>query len=135
MQKVLIIYSGKGDIDKIAGGIAEGLQKNGHQATVVKAGENDRPVTFHSYDLVIAGSPTLGLYKGKISKKLSSFLKDCKQTAGQDAIAFVTPRLFGTTNALKRVMNELEKLGCIVNNFTHLKNRSQAVNFGKSIKK
>ncbi len=133
MQKVLIIYSSVGSIKQIAEGIAEGLEKNGHQTKVLKAVDNSRPVSFYSYDLVIVGSPTLGLFKGKIAADLPSFLNNCKRTTGQEAVAFVTPRLFGTTKALKRVMAQLEKLGCIVNNFKSLKNYSQALEFGKSI--
>lgn len=133
MQKVLIIYSAKGKVDSIAEGIAAGMQKNGHQVTLKAAGETDKPISFYAYDLVIVGSPTLGFFKGKIADDLAPFLKNCKRTGGQEAVAFVSPRLFGTTKALKKVMAELEKLGCIVKNFTSLKNYNQALEFGKSI--
>jgi len=133
LQKILIIYSSVGKIDQIAKGIAAGLQKNGYQVTLQDTGKTDRPISFHSYDLVMVGSPTLGFFKGKIADDLSPFLKNCKRTGGQETVAFVTPRLFGTTKALKKVMGEMEKLGCIVKDFTSIKNYNQAVEFGESV--
>lgn len=133
MQKILIIHSINGKLDEIAGGIAEGLRHNGHQVDILSTAYKERPVTFHPYDLVLAGSPTRGIFKGKVSEDIPPFLKKCKRTAGQKTIAFVTPRFFATTRALRSLMAELEKLGCIVYNFSSLKNRQQAVKFGESL--
>ena len=134
LQKILIIYSKEGDIKDIAEGIAEGARENGYQVELKDTEIDGRPVSFFPYDLVIAGAPTQGIFRGKIPSDLSSFLKECKRTGGQDAMAFVTPRFFATNKALKLVMGELEKLGCIVKDFRKIKNRKEAVQFGKTIK-
>ena len=134
LQKILIIYSKEGDIKDIAEGIAEGAKENGYQVELKDTEIDGRPVSFFPYDLVIAGAPTQGIFRGKIPSDLSSFLKECKRTGGQDAMAFVTPRFFATSKALKLVMGELEKLGCIVKDFRSIKNRKEAVNFGKALK-
>jgi menaquinone-dependent protoporphyrinogen IX oxidase len=134
LQKILIIYSKEGDIKDIAEGIAEGAKENGYQVELKDTEIDGRPVSFFPYDLVIAGAPTQGIFRGKIPSDLSSFLKECKRTGGQDAMAFVTPRFFATNKALKLVMGELEKLGCIVKDFRKIKNRKEAVRFGKTIK-
>jgi len=134
LQKILIIYSKEGDIKDIAEGIAEGAKENGYQVELKDTEIDGRPVSFFPYDLVIAGAPTQGIFRGKIPSDLSSFLKECKRTGGQDAMAFVTPRFFATSKALKLVMGELEKLGCIVKDFRKIKNRKEAVQFGKTIK-
>ena len=134
MPKILIIYSKEGDTKDLAEGIAEGARNNGYEVELQDTENNGRPVSFFPYDLVIAGAPTKGIFRGKIPSDLKSFLKDCKRTGGQDAIAFVSPRYFATNKALKKVMGELEKLGCIVKDFRSIKNRKEAVNFGKALK-
>ena len=134
LQKILIIYSKEGDIKDIAEGIAEGAREEGYQVELKDTEIDGRPVSFFPYDLVIAGAPTQGIFRGKIPSDLSSFLKECKRTGGQDAMAFVTPRFFATNKALKLVMGELEKLGCIVKDFRKIKNRKEAVQFGKKIR-
>lgn len=133
MQKILIIHSEEGNIKEIARGIAEGARGNGHQVDLISTGERSKMVTFFPYDLILAGSPTRGFFKGKIAGDIGPFLSECKRTAGKTAIAFVTPRAFATTKALKLLMGELEKLGCIVKNFTSLKNRKEAVSFGQQL--
>ncbi len=134
MKKVLIIHSKEGDLKDITQGIAKGLKENGHQVDTLDTEDSGRPVTFFPYDLVIAGAPTKGIFRGRIPTDLGKFLKDCKRTGGQDAMAFVTPRFFATNKALKKVMGELEKLGCIVIDFRIIKNVKEATDFGKNIK-
>jgi len=132
LQKILIIYSTEGDLKNIAESIAQGAQQNGYEVELVDTNYSGRPISFFKYDLVVAGAPTQGIFRGKIPSDLSKFLKDCKRTTGQDAMAFVTPRFFATNKALKKVMGELEKLGCIVKDFRTLKNEKQAKEFGNS---
>jgi len=134
LKKVLIIHSKEGDLKDIAQGITKGLKENGHEVDILDTKDSGRPVTFFPYDLVIAGAPTKGIFRGNIPADLGKFLKDCKRTGGQEAMAFVTPRFFATNKALKKVMGQLEKLGCIVIDFRIIKNTKEAADFGKSIK-
>jgi len=133
LHKILIIYSKEGKLKEIAEGIAEGARKEGNETEVIDTTYSERPVTFFPYDLVVAGAPTQGIIRASIPSDLSEFLKKCKRTGGQKAVAFVTPRFFATNKALKKVMGELEKIGCIVNDFRAIKNRKEAVEFGQSL--
>ncbi|MFW6238966.1 MAG: DNA-binding response regulator, partial [Halanaerobiales bacterium] len=74
-----------------------------------------------------------GIFRGSVPAELSETLKKCKRTVGQESVAFVTPRLFATSDALKKVMGEMEKQGCVVRNFRSLKSYSDAVEFGKGL--
>lgn len=134
MKKILIIYSTEGDLKNIAEGIAQGARQNGYEVELFDTNYSGRPISFFKYDLVIAGAPTQGIFRGKIPSDLANFLKYCKRTSGQEAMAFVTPRFFATNKALKKVMGELEKLGCIVKDFRTLKNEKEAEEFGGSFK-
>ena len=102
LQKVLIIYSTEGDLENIAESVAQGARQNGYEVELVDTNYSGRPISFYKYDLVVAGAPTQGIFRGKIPSDLSKFLKDCKRTTGQDAMAFVTPRFFATNKALKQ---------------------------------
>lgn len=131
-MEVLIIYAG-GGMKNIARGIAEGVEKNGHSSEMIDANQRDRPISFHKFDLVAVGAPTKGIFRGSVPAELSETLKKCKRTMGQESVAFVTPRLFATSDALKKVMGEMEKLGCVVRNFRSLKSYNDAVEFGKGL--
>lgn len=134
LKKILIIYSNEGKLKELAEGIAEGAEKKGYEVDLQDSEVSGRPISFFAYDLVIAGAPTLGIFRGRIPSDLINIFKECKRTAGQEAMAFVTPRYFATNKALKKLMRELEKLGCIVKDFRTLKNEKQAFDFGKDLK-
>lgn len=133
VKRILIIHSVEGKLKEIAQGIAEGAGNKGNQVDVISTKDQGKVVTFFPYDLVLVGSPAGGLIKGKIADDIRNFLKQCKRTAGKEAVAFVTPKGIATDKALKVLMGELEKLGCFVNNFKTLKNRQAAVTFGESL--
>ncbi len=133
MRKILIIHSEEGNLKGVVQGIAEGAGSNGHRVDIISTKDRNKIVTFFPYDLILTGSPTLGFFKGKIAGDIKHFLSQCKRTAGKSAIAFVTPRAFATTRALKILMAELEKLGCIVKDFANLRNKNEAISFGKKL--
>lgn len=134
VQRLLIIHTPDADLKEIAEGIKEGAKAQGFRVDIKNAKDIGSGISFYPYDLIVAGSPTKGIFKGKIDKKLNSFLSEAKRTAGKDAVAFVKPRFFATNKALKKVMAALESQGCIVKNFKALKNRKAGVEFGKNIK-
>jgi hypothetical protein len=133
LQRILIIHTPDKDIKDIAEGIKEGVESNNIRAELRNTADTGNTVSFYPYDLVVAGSPTLGIFKGKIDNSLNKFLADAKRTVGQEAYAFVKPRFFATNKALKSVMAALEAQGCIVKNFKALSDHNSAVEFGKSI--
>lgn len=133
MARILIIYSNTGKLEEISRGLTEGIESLGHKVDILTTSDRDKPVSFHPYDAVLVGSPTRGIFRGKIAEDIPAFLKKCKRTMGQLVMAFVTPRFFATGKALIKLMNELEKHGCFVKDFKSLRNYQEAVDFGKKI--
>ena len=134
MQRLLIIYTPDAGLKEIADGIKAGAESQGFRVDMKNAKDIGNGVSFYPYDLIAAGSPTKGIFKGKIDKSLNKFLAEAKRTVGSDAVAYVKPRFFATNKALKKVMAVLESQGCIVKNFKAIKDYRSAVEFGKNIK-
>jgi menaquinone-dependent protoporphyrinogen IX oxidase len=134
VQRLLIIHTPDADLKDIAEGIKEGAESKGFRVDIKNTNDVGNGVSFYPYDLILAGSPTKGIFRGKIDESLSSFLSEAKRTVGKDAVAYVKPRFFATNKALKKVMAALESQGCIVKNFKAIKNHQSAVEFGKNIK-
>lgn len=134
MQRLLIIHTPDADLKDIAEGIKEGAESQGFRVDIKNTKDVGSGISFYPYDLILAGSPTKGIFRGKIDDSLNSFLSEAKRTAGKDAVAYVKPRFFATNKALKKVMAALESQGCIVKNFKAIKNHQSAVEFGKNIK-
>lgn len=133
LQRILIIHTPDKDIKDIAEGIKEGAEAQGFKVDIKNTKDIGNGVSFYPYDLVLAGSPTEGIFRGKIDQSLNRFLSEAKRTVGKDAVAFVKPRFFATNKALKKVMAALESQGCIVKNFKAIKNHQSGVEFGKNI--
>lgn len=134
MQRLLIIHTPDDDLKEIAEGIKEGAESQDFRVDLRNTADMGNIVSFFAYDLVVAGSQTKGIFKGKIDSSLKKFLTNAKRTTGQEAVAYVKPRFFATNKALKKVMSALEKQGAIVRNFKAIKNRKAGIEFGKNLK-
>ena len=133
MKRILIVYSTKKNLKKLAQGLKEGFEKNGAQVDLEEAGRRGRPLNLSKYSLVLFGSPVLGFFGGKIDNGIGEFLKDCKGTTGQRATAFVNSSLLGSSKSLKKVMKELELKGCMVHDFRSFKSSEVAKKYAQKI--
>ncbi len=131
MKRVLIIYSREGRAEDVARGIKKGAEEMGHRAEIMPASEKGEEISFHPYDLVIVGSPKKGLIRGSPASDIAPTLSRCKRTVGQDCYAYITPSIIGSTKALRELMEEMEKLGCVVRDFATLKKESDGIEFAR----
>lgn len=131
MGKVLIIYSEKKDFTEFAEALKLGFTKQGVEVEMQNLKAPSRPINFKKYDLVLAGSPIFGFFGGKIDEDLAEFLKDCKNTVGQKAVAFVDSKFIGSSKSLKKVMAKLESIGCMVYDFRSFSDVKTAEKFAK----
>lgn len=133
MARVLIIHSADSKTAKMARALKTGAEKNGNKVDLYEAGEGNDEISFNKYNLVIAGSPSKGIIKGRPAEDIKKTLNRCKRTVGTEAMAYIVPSFFGNTKALRLLMEELEKLGCVVKDFASLKNIQQAEEFGRKL--
>ncbi|AZR74054.1 hypothetical protein BBF96_12005 [Anoxybacter fermentans] len=132
-MKILIVYSKEGKIEEYADALRKGAESKGHQVTMKKASERGDMVSCHPYDLLIVGSPILGVFGGKIAEDLKPYLSALKRTEGQNSIAFVKRKIFGTDKALRRLMGVMESQGCIVKDFRGFRSLDEAYQFGRHL--
>lgn len=133
MRIILCYSSNSKKFDRIAEEIFSTLQSKGHQTEMVKVEQSNRIPSFFPYDLVFVGSPVQGLWGGKFSEELDSFIGKCTGLQGKKSVVFVYPKPIRTGKAMKRVMNRLEQKGSIVIDFRSIKNKSQAQAFAQRL--
>ncbi len=134
MKKVLIIRSKSNKLDDITKGLEAGFEGKGAKVDIKKVGNQTRIINFAIYDIVLVGSPVLGLLGGKIDDGIEGFLKQCKRTVGKDVVAFVNSKLIGSAKAVKVLMSKLEKMGCIVKDFRQFADKESAEKYIDGLK-
>ncbi len=131
MKKILIIHSQEKGVKNVALGIKKEAERQGHRVDIEEASVTGQEISFHQYDLVIVGSEKTGFIKGKPASDIAPTLNRCKRTVGQDCYAYITPSLLGATRALKKLMEEMEKHGCVVKDFATLKKEKDGEEFAR----
>ncbi len=132
-MKILLIYSKEGKIEGHAQSLRQGIEAAGHQVTVKTPDNTGQVITCHPYDLLIVGSPIVGVWGGKFAEDLKAFLSEVKRTEGQEAIAFTDRKILGTDKGLRLLMGMMESQGCIVKNFRAFRSSKEALEFGQQI--
>ncbi|MBI2914808.1 MAG: DNA-binding response regulator [Firmicutes bacterium] len=131
--RAIVIYSAEGHLDEIAKGVASGIESTGARVQLLRASEAGATVPLAPFDLVCVGSPSYGLVKTRIASDVAPLLKKCTRMEGKAAAAFVTPKAIGTATALKILMALLESQGARVGDFSALRDKKTALEFGHRI--
>lgn len=133
-MRAIVIHDGTKRTAQLAEAIAAGLGEASIQAELRVAEEHPSgPLSVAPYDLVCVGSSIISFFGGRISEAVDATLRQCSRMEGKTVAAFVAPRLFGTTKALRRLMEALERQGAIVRDFSSPRSRGEAVAFGRRL--
>lgn len=135
MMKILIVCSKEGRLTPYAEALRKGAESKGHLVTVREADERGELVTAHGFDLVLVGSPILGVFGGKVANDIKSYLSSMKRLEGKDAIAFTTFKLIGTDKGLRKLMEVMEAQGCMVQDFRAFRSAEEARQFAAGLSK
>lgn len=134
-MRVLILYSARGALDRLARAVADGLESVGVRAELMKADPSrTQPISMGAYDLVCVGSPTLGFFRGRAAEDIVEVLARSTRLEGKRTAAFVRRGGFGATRALKQLMAALERQGAWVEDFADLASEQEARAFGARLK-
>lgn len=132
MKVKLIVSGGDKRIEEIARGIAQGLEGSEHRVSMERSSRTGDHVGVMIYDKVIIGCTPTGLWKKKTPDDLLEALKRAKGMLGKKTVVFIRPGLIRNNQALRTVMNDVERLcGAFVENFAILKNKREAKEFGE----
>ena len=133
-MRAIVIHDASKRTLRLAEGIASGLAEAGITAELRQAEERPAgPLSLGSYDIVCVGSAVVSFVGGRISGEIQATLRQCTRIEGKPAAAFVAPRLFGTTKALRSLMAALEQQGAIVRDFSSPRSRGEAAAFGRRL--
>ena len=132
--RALILYSKSGGLKPLAEAVASGLSERSVHVDLKEA--DDRaggPITVAPYDVICVGSPVLGLWGGQVASDVDEVIRRCTRLEGKQAAAFVKPKAFGTTKALRRLMGILERQGALVQDFAAVRGVPDAQAFGRRL--
>lgn len=132
-MKVLIVYAKAGNLEQLTDALAKGAESKGHLVTVKVMDGAGEMLTAHPYDLVLVGSPVLGVVGGKIAPEVKPFLSAMKRLDGKEAVAYTGWKLVGTDKAVRKLMGEMEAQGCMVKDFRAFHSVEEAREFGKNL--
>ena len=132
--RVAIVYPPKSrKMEAIVEAISSSSKEAGHQVQQIRAVRGIGIKSLFPYDLVYVGSPVMGLWGGKFSEEIASFIRECSGLEGKKVAVFVIPKMLGVSKAIKRLMALLEKQGSIIIDFRRIRNLSEARAFGQRL--
>ncbi len=133
--RALVLYSAQGDLEGLARAVVAGLEKAGFRAEAVRAdARSGGPIAVGLFDLICVGSPVIGTFGGQVAGDLGDVVRRMTRAEGKQAAAFVRPRLFGTTAALRRLMHLMEEQGLVIRDFAALRSVRDAQAFGQRLR-
>lgn len=135
-MKIKIIFTGKEKtIREIARALGQALTDQGHQVSMEDCSSAEKPLGVIQYDKIIMGCRPTGFWKKETPGSLKETLKRTKGLMGKKTIVFISPGLIRNNQALRCVMNDVERLsGAFVENFALLKNKKEGIEFIQSLK-
>lgn len=133
-MRAIVIYDPGKRLTELAEGIAAGLREGAFTVELREAAEHpDGTLPLASYALVCVGSSVSTVFGGKISSSVEATVRQCSRMEGKPVAAFVAPNAFGAGKALKRLMAALERQGAMVQDFGTVRNKAEAIAFGRRL--
>lgn len=136
MPRALVVYGDGEPLAALAGGLARGLSQKGCQVELMSAAERGQAaIPVGHFDLVCVGGAVVSFFGGRIGDEVAGALQRMRRLEGKKAAAFILPRTFGATRALRGLMGLLEAQGAWVEDFAALRTPREAEAFGRRLGK
>jgi len=131
--RIAVVYFGFSRteaIKKLAQGFSEGLGFQGHQVDIID-GIKDPEKKLTSYGYVLLGVANSSMFSGKLSNKISEYLKNCGNLVGKRSFAFVLKQPVFSQKLLSRLMKTMESEGMFLKLSDVLSSREEARELSK----
>lgn len=114
-MRVAVVYfqSGNNEVKKTAEALARGIASENHMVDLIN-GETDTDKKLTGYEYIAFGTSPVSLFRGRIHERISGYLKNSGMLSGKRCYAFIRKKGFGSSRALKSLMNEMEKEGMML---------------------
>jgi len=114
-MRVAVVYfqSGSNEVKKTAEALARGISAGDHLVELIN-GETDTDKRLTSYEYIVVGSTPNSFFSGKISDRISSYLKNSGMLSGKRSYAFIRKKGLASSKALKNLMMAMEKEGMML---------------------
>ncbi len=133
-MRVAIVYfeSGNRDVKKIAEALSRGISSENHITELIN-GEFETDKRLTSFDYIVFGSSPVSFFSGKISNKISTYLKNSGTLTGKRSYAFVRKKGVASSRSLGNLMKEMEKEGMMLKVSDILTSVDEAEIIGKKL--
>ena len=133
MKVVVVFFSLKKNqnLRDIATALAKGIETQGCNVDIIDAAAMpDRKLVIYNY---IAVGTEQTSFLGKISEKITYYLREAGSLTGKKSLAFILKSTVGSTKALLELMGVMEKEGMFIKNSLVFKQPGEAFEAGKKL--
>ncbi len=116
----------------LASGLAEGIQTQGHDVELIDI-KRDSGKIISYFDYIVVGTSATTFWGGKISSRVSDFLKQSGTVSGKRSFAFISKKGIRKGKTLQALMRVMESQGMYLTFSDILSNRSFAKEVGKRL--
>ena len=134
-MKVGVVFfasRGRRQMVEIAKGLAEGIEKQGHQVDLIDA-ERDVNVKLTIYEYIALGTEATTAWGGRISGKIPVFLSNSGIVTGKRSFAFISNGGIRKTKTLRELMKAMEHEGMYLKKSDLLTSAAEAEEVGKRL--
>lgn len=133
-MRVAVVYYENGfeNMKTLATHLARGVESEGHQVSIINMRtDSDAKLTIYEYLLI--GTVPNSSFSGKVSDKISDYLKNSGTISGKKSYAFVVKRGFFSNKALQNLMKNMEKEGLFLKVSDVISSAEEAEIIGKKL--
>ncbi|MBN2656905.1 MAG: hypothetical protein JXR86_07575 [Spirochaetales bacterium] len=133
-MRVAVVYfqSGNSKVKTTAEALAQGIASGNHMVDLIN-GETDTDKKLTGYEYIAIGAAPRTLFRGRISDRIGTYLKNAGMLSGKRSYAFICKRGFASVRALRSLMAIMEQEGMMLKISDVLYSVEEATAAGKKL--
>lgn len=118
-------HNGSNVLARVAGALAEGLERAGHQVTLIRA-DKSNPQSLSTYGYIAVGAESGSFFSREPEGEIKAYLSNAGMVSGKRSFAFVRPRGLFALKTLAILMRRMEAEGMFIRYSEILPNEAAA---------